>query len=349
MGGIPMSGFDSFLGNEKLIAKLKRDIASGHLSHAYIIEGARGCGKRTLAKLIAAAVSCTADQRPCMECTACRKVAEDKTPDIIMAEPEKAKSQLGVDVIRKLCEEASFAPVDIPKKIFVIPNADDMNMQAQNAFLKTLEEPPPYVMFLILCENCENLLPTIRSRAPVFRVEALSDGIIREKLLSENGEAAKLAQTNPEAFAAAIKLSRGCLGTAILLTDAVESEKCLELYKRAEHFMELLAEKKDTVGELAFHEFALKLAGTKERDRLADIYKLLCDAVRDLINVKLTSVPSPIFYTDAKKASDIADRFPIGRLLRLYDVFTEALQGLDRNANVGLSKLNTAIASSRTK
>jgi len=344
-----MSGFDSFLGNDKLIAKLKRDIGSGHLSHAYIIEGARGCGKKTLAKLIACAVSCAHSEPPCNQCILCRKIAENKTPDVITVEPEKDKVQLGVDVIRELCADASFAPVDLPKKIFIIPDADAMNVQAQNAFLKTLEEPPPYVMFLMLTENCENLLPTIRSRAPIFRLEALHEELIAEKLLKDANEASRLHETNPDAFWAAVKLSRGSLGTAMILTNEKESKKCLELYRKAEHFIELLAAKKDASGELEFHEFASKLSTSKERELLSDIYLLLSDAARDLINIKLTKTPSTIFYTDIKKASELAESFPIGRLLRLLDVFCEAAESLDRNANVGLSKLSTAVACSRTK
>lgn len=339
-----MSGLDGFLGNKKLIARLARDIAAGRFAHAYIIEGAEGCGKRTLAKLICSAISCTSEDKPCMECIRCDKIARAQSPDVVTVEADKDRVQLGVDVIRRLREDAVFAPNELPRKFYIIPRSDTMNVQAQNALLKILEEPPSHVMFLLLCENADDLLPTIRSRAPVLRVEALPDDVIRDYLKTHDERAKALSERDKEAFHAAIKLSHGSLGMAMRLTDEKNAAECLEYYKKAERYMELLADRRNAANELAFYEYATKLANSKGRDELAKIYSLLADAARDLVNVKLTREPQPIFYTSPEKAREAADKFALGKLIRLTEIFCEALDSLDHNVNVSLSQVRTASA-----
>ncbi len=344
-----MSGLDDFLGNKKLIARISRDVAAGRFSHAYIIEGGEGCGKRTLARLICSAISCTAEARPCMKCIRCDKIARAQSPDVITVEADKDRVQLGVDVIRRLREDAVYAPNDLPRKFYIIPRADTMNTQAQNALLKILEEPPPHVMFLLLCENADDLLPTIRSRAPILRLEALPDDTVCEYLKANSEQAKALSERDPDAFLAAIRLSHGSLGMAMRLIDEKNAAECLEYYKKAERYMELLANRRNAANELAFYEFATKLAGTKERDALSRIYSLLADAARDLVNVKLARNPQPIFYTTPEKAREAADKFALGKLLRLTDIFCEAQNSLDRNANIALSQVRAASAACKAK
>ena len=226
-----MSGFDSFLKNEKLIERLKRDITANRLAHAYIIEGGEGCGKRTLANLICAAASCSESDRPCMECISCYKILRAQSPDVITVGADKDRVQISVDVIRRLREDTVVAPNDLARKFYIIPKADTMNVQAQNAMLKILEEPPPYVMFLLLCERADDLLPTIRSRAPIYRVESLDDDIIIEALKSDEN-AKLLSENDPDAFFAAVRLARGSLGRAKELTDPKSAAECLKIYKK---------------------------------------------------------------------------------------------------------------------
>lgn len=335
-----MSGFDTFLGNEKLIARLKRDILRGSLSHAYIIEGDAGCGKRTLAKLICAADSCGENEPPCMECINCSKIERGQSPDVIVVEPEKDRVQITVDVIRRVCEDASFAPNDLAKKYFIIPNAGAMNEQAQNALLKTLEEPPQHVMFLLLCENSDELLSTIRSRAPILRVQALSDELVSQQLLA-NADAKALYERDRDAFDAIIKLSRGSLGKAISLTDKKSAAECLERYKKAQKYLELLSERRGAANELAFHEFSVKLA--KGRAELGAIYSLIADAVRDLIACKLCKDAKTMFYRDKESATAVSDRFAIGTLMKLTNVFIEAGNAIERNVNINLLMMQTSV------
>lgn len=346
-----MSGFDGFLGNEKLIARLKRDIAGGRFSHAYIIEGGEGMGKRTLARLIAAALSCESSDRPCMNCINCGKILRDQSPDVSFVEAEKDRVQLGVDVIRRLREDAVFAANDLPAKFYIISEADTMNVQAQNALLKILEEPPPGVIFLLLSESAEKLLTTIRSRAPILRLEALTDEQLMAALETDE-RAMKLKQDDPRAFAAAIKLAGGSLGRAKVLADPEGAAGCLALFEKARRCMELLADRKNAAGELAFYEYASRLAGQKQRGELAQIYGLCADAVRDLCAVKLAKSPETIFFADGDEARALAGRYALSHLMRLSEIFTDARMSVERNGNLNLIQVQTAAAAAaagRTK
>ncbi|MCI8387395.1 MAG: hypothetical protein HFE63_02875 [Clostridiales bacterium] len=350
-----MSGFDSFLGNEKLIARLKRDISSAKLSHAYIIEGAAGSGKRTLAKLICAAVACelnknseSKDSIPCMECINCDKIMRGQSPDVIYIEPENGRVQLGVDVIRRLREDTVYAANDLNNKFYIIPEADSMNTQAQNALLKILEEPPEGVMFLLLCENADNLLPTIRSRAPSCRLEILDDKQVESWLIENNAAARTLSQTDSEAFHIAVRLAGGSLGRALELCDPKSAAECMRIWNIADKYISLLANRHGAAGELEFYEYATKLTSAKQRSELAEIYTLISEAIRDLVAAKLTSEDfRPLFYTSVEQARGAASRFPIAQLMRLTDVFANALDELDRNVNIGLAQSRCALAAVR--
>lgn len=339
-----MSGFDSFLGNERLKARLIRDIGSKHLSHAYIIEGAAGSGKRTLAKLICAAVSCHSEAPPCMECLSCDKIMRGQSPDVITVEADRDRVQLGVDVIRRLRSDAVFAANDLDNKFYIFPEADTMNPQAQNALLKLLEEPPEGIMFLLLCQNADNLLPTIRSRAPSCRLEPLGDDMIEHWLLENDPEAIKLHQSDPDAFRAAVKLAGGSLGRARELCEPKSASEALRLWNAAERFVSLLSARGAAANELAFYEYATKLASPKQRSELIEIYQLLADAVRDLVAAKLTHDFRPLFYFDSDTAREISGKFPLSQLMRLSDSIAEALDGLDRNINIGLAQTRLAMS-----
>ena len=178
------TAFPDLVGNRALAARLDGEIRSGKLSHAYILAGPAGSGKHTLALRIAMALSCENRKipgvpLPCMTCPSCRKILSGNSPDYIRVAKDKGRATLGVEAIRFLREDVLIAPNDTDTKIYVIEDAETMTPQAQNALLLTLEEPPQYVLFLLLAANTENLLETVRSRAPVLRMEPIPPAEIR--------------------------------------------------------------------------------------------------------------------------------------------------------------------------
>ena len=174
------------IGNDKLKRRSLSAVRSRNFTHACIIEGAPGSGKHLIARNTAAALCCenTRDintEVPCRMCRNCRIIFDDKCPDVITVGAQ-GKSSVGVEAARFITGDANSYPNMLPYRIYIIEDADKMTAQAQNAFLLTLEEPPSFVKFFLLCENASVLLETVRSRAPVFRTERLSDDIITDFL-----------------------------------------------------------------------------------------------------------------------------------------------------------------------
>ncbi len=343
-----MSGFDRFLGNKPLVSRIRDAVSGGpakkvSLAHAYIIEGARGSGKRTLARLICAAAACGSDDRPCMECSSCKKIMRDQSPDVIFVEADDGKVQLGVDVIRRLREDSIFGANDLELKTYIFPAADTMNTQAQNALLKLLEEPPDGILFLLLCENSESLLPTIKSRAPILRLEALPDELIAAWLKENNENAKRLAESDPETFGIAVRRAGGSLGRAAELCDPKSSEECLKSRRAAEQYLKLLAERSRPGGEVTFFEYASRLSTQKQRAELAEIYSMLCAAVRDLLAAKLTKSFHPEFFVTEEKARELSQEYTSLKLSQLFDIFSEAENDLGKNVNLSLSQSRTAL------
>ena len=198
-------GFDQLLGNAQLKENLRLATEKGRLSHFYLISGPEGAGKRTLARLLSAALICGGDHRPCMSCPACRKVMANTHPDLItVSDPDHKR--VGVDQVRQVRDEMFVRPNEAEKKIYLFPQ--ELGLEAQNALLKILEEPPKYGVFILLTDNTGKLLPTVRSRGMELRLQGLSPELLRSQLQQE------FPQADPEALEAAIQRSGGYLGQA---------------------------------------------------------------------------------------------------------------------------------------
>lgn len=200
-------GFEALLGNEQLKENLREARRKGRLSHFYLLSGPRGAGKHTLAGLLAAAMLCEAEDGPCGVCRSCRKVFSGNHPDYITID-DPTKKTVPVDLIREARSDLFVRPNEGAKKIYLFPRAQDMGIPGQNALLKVLEEPPGYGVFLLLTDNPEKLLPTVRSRCVELKLRSLPEELLGRKLREEFPEA------GDGAIAAAIGRSGGYLGQA---------------------------------------------------------------------------------------------------------------------------------------
>lgn len=169
----------NFLGNNELKQTLSGNISVGRLFHAVLLEGESGCGKKTLAKLYAAGILCK--HGGCGKCSSCRKVLSDSHPDVEIYGGGGARS-FHIDTVRRIKRDAYISPNESDKKVMILSDVQDMTVQAQNALLKIFEEPPEHVVFILTCDNVSSLLPTIASRAVIYRVENLPHDICVNEL-----------------------------------------------------------------------------------------------------------------------------------------------------------------------
>ncbi len=159
--------FNEFVANDKLIEEITEAVKTNTLPHAMILDGAKGTGKKTLAKIIAQSFVCTSDNRPCGKCPACIKAMHSSHPDIFTADGNNT-GELTVDAVRNIRDDAYIMPNEAPTKVYLLLNCDKMLAPAQNAFLKVLEEPPANVAFIMTVTSANMLLQTVRSRSRLY-------------------------------------------------------------------------------------------------------------------------------------------------------------------------------------
>lgn len=203
-------GFDGLLGNERLKENLRFSIGRGRISHFYLISGPVGSGKHTLARLLAAAILCQKTDKPCLTCNACRKVMSGNHPDCITVEDPEHKN-VAVKIVRDARADMYVMPNESSRKIYIFPQ--ELGIEGQNALLKVLEEPPEYGVFILLSDNPEKLLPTVRSRCTELRLLALPERVLR-KALEE-----AFPKSDSQSISAAISRSGGWLGQAKALLE----------------------------------------------------------------------------------------------------------------------------------
>lgn len=239
-----MAGFQDIIGQEQIKEHLRNAISSGKISHAYIINGEKSSGKEFVARVFAMALQCEKVQcgkngseetqagkdqggqgqweqvrvEPCQECRSCRQALTDNHPDIIRVVHEKPNS-IGVDDIRtQINADVAIRPYSGRYKVYLIGEAEKMTTQAQNALLKTLEEPPEYAVILLLTSNVNTLLPTILSRCVMLEMKPVRDELVKEYLCTK-------MQVPDYKADVCVAFARGNIGKAKALASSEEFEK----------------------------------------------------------------------------------------------------------------------------
>ncbi|MGN1141043.1 MAG: DNA polymerase III subunit delta' [Oliverpabstia sp.] len=247
-----MPGFQEIVGHEEVIQHLQNAIRLGKVSHAYILSGEKGSGKKLLANTFAMALQCEKKGvDPCQECRSCKKAMSRNHPDIIYITHEKPNS-IGIEDIRtQLIEDVMIKPYCSSYKIYIIDEAEKLTLQAQNALLKTIEEPPAYAVILLLTSNMETFLPTITSRCVKLNLRPVQESMVKDYLM----EKMHLPDYQAQMDAA---FSQGNIGKARQMAESDEfnlmteqalrilkKSNDLELYEMVEMIKELSAEKQN--------------------------------------------------------------------------------------------------------
>ena len=315
-----MYTFEEIRGNTPLVEQLRRSAASGRSSHAYLFLGGAGAGKRLIANTFAKALQCEGEKRPCDSCKSCHAFNHGNHPDVIYFQPLKnGKTYTIEDVREQLLETVDLKPFQYEKKIYIIEKADTLNIQSQNALLKTLEEPPAHVVFLLLAERAETFLPTILSRVVVMKIRPLSAETIADYLM----QAGHLAEESHILSAYA----QGRIGQALEL---VEDEGFREMRQDILGKLEALP----SMSEGDAYLLAKDLEGYKNDLRFLDFMELW---YRDLLTAKSLREEGYLIQRDKKDAIFRAAKEPAALLAKKAAAVRTARMRLAQNANFRLT------------
>ena len=301
--------FQAIYGNEKTKHLIGRDILDKKQHHAYILEGPAGSGKHLLAHEMAKALLCeqNAELFPCGICSHCKKIDAQSYTDILFINAGD-KATISVESVRDALSTLSYAPDEGNYKIYVIEDAEKMTVQAQNALLLSLEEPPAYAVFLLLVTDAAALLETIRSRAVTFSMEIFSTEAVFTFLMQSGITASH--QRLREAAA----VSGGCIGAAKDFLLGEDDAAALSI--AAQEWINLLCT--GTVTEALIHCSGMKYS----RAEFDTFLNCAMAAVRDRIAAKLDSKDF-LLHQNKKQIQDISAN-TLGKLSELYDALYNA-------------------------
>lgn len=278
-----MAGFHDILGHEQIIAHLQNAIEEDKVSHAYIFNGPEASGQMMLAEAFAMALQCEGEgKRPCLECRSCRQAADHNQPDIIYVSHEKPNT-IGVDDIRtQINNDIDIKPYSSRYKVYIVDEAQKMNQQAQNALLKTIEEPPAYAIILLLTTNADSFLQTILSRCITLNLKAVKEDKIKEYLMKHY----QIPDYQADICAA---FSQGNVGKAIQLASSEEfgelKASVLQLMKRLEDID--LYEMTGAVKQIAEYKLSVN-----------DYFDLMMIWFRDVLYLKATNDVDGLIFKD---------------------------------------------------
>ena len=316
-----MYTFQEIRGNQSLTEQLKAVVSDGKASHAYLFLGGAGAGKRLIANTFAKALQCEGSgMKPCGNCRSCQAFDHKNHPDVIYFQAlEKPPKYTIEDVRKQIVETVDLKPFQYDRKIYIIEKADTLNVQAQNALLKTLEEPPAHVMFLLLAERAEAFLPTILSRVVTMKIRPLSEETVAEHLMGTG-----LPEEESHTLAA---YSQGRIGQAL---DLMEDEAFREMRQDILGKLEALP----SMAEGEAYLMAKELEAYKSDLRFLDIMELW---YRDLLTAKSLRDERYLIQKDKKDAIFRGANEPAEKLAKKAAAVREARKRLSQNANFRLT------------
>lgn len=314
-----MANFKDIIGQEQVKKHLQEGIKQGNLSHAYIINGETGSGRRLLASALTKTLLCenrTDQGDACGKCKSCLQADSNNHPDIRFITHEKAS--IGIDDIRdQLINDITIKPYSSSHKVYIIPDANKMTEQAQNALLKTIEEPPEYAVILLLTENAQNLLPTITSRCITLNTEPLDQEAITQYLIQN-------LQMEPERAKIAAGFCQGNVGKAIHFASSEDFQEMkqdtLQLLKKIDDID--ISDIMSMIKELSLR-----------KGKINEYLDLMLLWYRDVLMFKVTKDANILLYRDEYKA--ISRQASI----RNYEDIEKIIKAIDKakvrlNANV---------------
>lgn len=312
--------YTSISGHKIAVEGLKRAVRNGNISHFYILEGEEGLGKMTIGRVFAKTLLCLQKgEEPCGNCSSCRRFETGAHPDYLEIRPEKGMIRKGE--VEGIIHAMTMSPFESERKVILMDEAHLMNKEAQNALLKTLEEPPAYAHLILVTSSPKDLLPTIRSRGQNIRFYPLDRGSVKKVLLDEFGA----DQYNADFLA---DYSKGSIGKAIrLLRDEqffIDREWAIALIES------LLKGEKQRIFSSS-EEFA------ERKDRILQILDIFLLWFRDLLLYKASADSSLIVNRDRLKLISEQSTLDFEKINGIIEKIQDTIYNIQMNVNYQLS------------
>lgn len=318
-----MAGFRDIIGQEQIKEHLQNALSSGKISHAYIINGEKSSGKEFIARVFAMALQCEkGGTEPCQECHSCKQALSGNQPDIIKVTHEKPNT-ISVDDIRdQINNDVGIKPYSSPYKVYIVGEAEKMTTQAQNALLKTLEEPPAYAVILLLTSNMNALLPTVLSRCVVLNMKPVADGLIKKYLMEK-------LQVPDYKAEVCVAFARGNLGKAKSLATSEEFENV-----KAEALALL-----KYIQELDLYEIVTDIGKiTEYKLDVNDYLDIMAIWYRDVLMFKATKDANYlVFREELQEIRKVAGRSSYEGIEKVIRALDKAKSRLNANVNFELT------------
>ncbi len=318
-----MAGFQDIYGQEQIKEHLQNALSTGKVSHAYILNGEKSSGKEFIAKVFAMALQCEEDgKEPCQKCHSCRQALSGNHPDIIRVIHEKPNT-ISVDDIRtQVNGDVAIKPYSGKYKVYILSEAEKMTAQAQNALLKTLEEPPEYAVIMLLTSNVNALLPTIVSRCVTLDMKPVPDEVVRRFLCGQ-------MQVPDYKAEVCVAFARGNIGKAKLLASSEEFEKVKD---------EAISLVKN-INDMEIHEIVKAIKKISEyKFDVNDYLDILMAWYRDVLFFKATKdVNSLVFKEEIQQIMRVSDRSTYEGIETIVKALQQAKRRLEANVNFDLT------------
>lgn len=321
-----MFGYDTF--HENLMKNLIASVHNGTASHAYIFEGEKGLLKHSSARLFAAALSCqNKEVSPCGSCPCCIGAKANTNPDITIIEKPSDKKTIGVEPIRLLGEDVAVKPFYSKRKVYIINEGDILTEDAQNAFLKTLEEPPDYAVFIIIVENSSVLLPTVLSRAELIHFPPVPDSVIEQYI----------REKYPEQESRIPFLVKYCGGIPGNADDIILDENFEALRENSLNMLPQLLSKNK------IHAYNVQKFFDENKEDAEKIFDFWISFLRDAAVIQCGSKKNIINSDKDEKLGLLAGKYEAKRIVRAIDELVNAQKMMKRFVNLKALSLMTAL------
>lgn len=325
------TGFDEVKGQEHIVRTIKNQLKTGRLGHAYLFCGTRGTGKTTIAKILAKVVNCQnpVDGSPCGECPSCKAVADGTSMNVVEID---AASNNGVEHVRNIIEQISYSPAEGKYKVYIIDEVHMLSNQAFNALLKTLEEPPEYVIFILATTEVNKIPITVLSRCQRFDFHRITVDTLKDRmreLVDKEG-----ASVTEEALSYIAKTADGSLRDALSLLD-----QCMAFYMNQELTLDNVLEVLGAVDNSVFTAMLKAIEARKVEDALAiveqvvmqgrDLNQFVTDFtwyIRNLLLIKNTDNMGDVLDMSAntiQEMKEVGQDISSGKMIRYIRILSE--------------------------